>query len=390
MILFAALCLLKTSVPTVADKIFDAAQPGCAIINKWLPLFFVPNLILLPLVLKLGASEAARLAILLLGGAVVSLPLCAFAALGASGLSSASAPMPAPSAPAPPAGPAPKAFPDSLLRLLATSTSACAIISTAAFRSASPLAAPFRDAFLLGATGTGFVAGATLVPKAVQKVVHPLITCTAFTHLASFAFASAAALPYKAVVRSYLVPGGAPLAAPGNALLAMLGPATLSFGFSMYEKRTLLMASLPAVGGAITAASFGGLFGSAFLARVLGLSDALTRACLPRQVTAPLAIAISGLVGADPGIACTVVVLTGLMVANFGRAVLDALGVKDPVARGLAMGSAGHGIGTAATAVERAAFPFAAIAMVTNALVSTIICSIPMLRRALLNVAGVP
>ena len=51
-------------------------------------------------------------------------------------------------------------------------------------------------------------------------------------------------------------------------------------------------------------------------------------------MTAPLAIAISGLVGADPGIACTIVVLTGLLVANFGLAVLDAIGVTSPVARG--------------------------------------------------------
>ena len=39
------------------------------------------------------------------------------------------------------------------------------------------------------------------------------------------------------------------------------------------------------------------------------------------------------------------------------------LGVEAPVARGLAMGAAGHGLGTAAMVEEKQAFPFAAIMM---------------------------
>ena len=54
--------------------------------------------------------------------------------------------------------------------------------------------------------------------------------------------------------------------------------------------------------------------------------------------------------------------------ANFGAAALDAIKCKDPVARGLTMGAAGHGLGTAAmSASEPDAFPFAAIAMALNA-----------------------
>ena len=73
-----------------------------------------------------------------------------------------------------------------------------------------------------------------------------------------------------------------------------------------------------------------------------------------------------------------------------GLALLDAVGVTAPVARGLAMGAAGHGIGTAATAAEPAAFPFAAIAMVLNAVASTVLASIPPVRKALLSATGLP
>ncbi len=81
-------------------------------------------------------------------------------------------------------------------------------------------------------------------------------------------------------------------------------------------------------------------------------------------------------------------VVTGLLCANFGRAVLDTLGVESPVARGLAMGAAGHGLGTAAMAEEKEAFPFAAIAMALNAALSTVLVSVPTIRKLLLAAAG--
>jgi len=52
-----------------------------------------------------------------------------------------------------------------------------------------------------------------------------------------------------------------------------------------YEKRKLLVESLPAVAAATFVASVGGMFSSAFAARALGLSEGLRLACLPRQVT---------------------------------------------------------------------------------------------------------
>eukprot|EP00965_Chrysotila_dentata_P096786 3198823-Pleurochrysis_carterae.AAC.1 len=149
-----------------------------------------------------------------------------------------------------------------------------------------------------------------------------------------------------------------------------------------------MLQSAAAVGASTFTASTFGLFGSAAAARFLGLSAALRLAVIPRQVTAPLAIAISAMIGADPSLAATIVVVTGLIVANFGQSILDTIGVRSPVSRGLAMGCAGHGIGTAAIAQEKAAFPFAAIALALNAALSTILVSLPPVRRALLATAG--
>ena len=59
---------------------------------------------------------------------------------------------------------------------------------------------------------------------------------------------------------------------------------------------------------------------------MLGLPTNLRLATLSRNITSPLAMAICSLVGADPSLAIAIVVVTGVIGANFGPAVLDALG----------------------------------------------------------------
>jgi putative effector of murein hydrolase len=91
--------------------------------------------------------------------------------------------------------------------------------------------------------------------------------------------------------------------------------------------------------------------------------------------------------GADVSLAVTIVVLTGLFGANFGASILDAAGIKDAVARGLGIGAAAHGLGTAAFSNERDAFPFAAIGMALTASACTVLVSIPWVRKSVLSLA---
>ena len=228
------------------------------------------------------------------------------------------------------------------------------------------------------------------MPKRVQKVLHPLITAVATTQLAVALYAAAAGLPFLPTLRSYLLPAAPLLAAPGNLLVTLLGPATLSFAFLMFARRQLMAQSLPAVATVTGFAAATGLAGTALAGRLLAISAPVRLAAIPRLVTTPLAVVIASMLGADPSLAATIVVITGLLAANFGRALLDALGIRSPVARGLAMGAAGHGLGTAAMIDEKQAFPFAAIAMALNAAVSSVLISIPPFRRVIMGLAGVP
>ena len=178
------------------------------------------------------------------------------------------------------------------------------------------------------------------------------------------------------------------MAGAGDVLLFLLGPAVIALSMSMYGRKKLMKENISTVGASTLVSSFGGLYGTAAAVRLLGITNPTIRlSLLSRNITSPLAMAIASMLGADVSLAVTAVVLSGLFGANFGASILDAAGIKDPVARGLGIGAGAHGLGTAAFANEKDAFPFSAIAMVLTASACTILVSLPPIKRTILNLA---
>jgi putative effector of murein hydrolase len=271
---------------------------------------------------------------------------------------------------------------------LTVGSGAAAVAATKFNAYSSSLAGPFTALFLLSTTLNSFVFGARL-PKKFTKLVHPLVTCAGLTWTAAVIFASVTGQTFSSILESYKkgtlngINTGA-----GDVLLFLLGPAVVSLAVSMYERRKLMRENLPAVGTSIACSTLSGLFGTAFAVRFLGIvSPYLRLSLLSRNITSPLAMAIAGILGADVSLAVSIVVVTGLIGANFGASILDAFGVKDAVARGLGIGAAAHGLGTAAFANEPDAFPFAAISMALTATAATVAVSIPFIRKILVLIA---
>lgn len=55
-ILFATMIGLYSLDPSLGDAVYRVLSPGAAVLAKWLPVFFVPSLITLPLAQSLGSS----------------------------------------------------------------------------------------------------------------------------------------------------------------------------------------------------------------------------------------------------------------------------------------------------------------------------------------------
>jgi putative effector of murein hydrolase len=120
--------------------------------------------------------------------------------------------------------------------------------------------------------------------------------------------------------------------------------------------------------GSLTAALTAGA-----MAKFLQADAATVASIVPKSVTAPVAMGISQALGGIPSLAAVLAILTGMLGASIGPAVLD-------LARGLAMGTAAHGQGTARALQESdAAGAFAGLAMGVAALAMAVL--MPLLWR---------
>lgn len=158
----------------------------------------------------------------------------------------------------------------------------------------------------------------------------------------------------------------------------MLGPATVALAIPLYRqwsslKRHPIALSVSLITGSLTA-----VLSAIFIAKLGGVSDQALISIAPKSVTTPVAMGISETLGGLPSLTAVVVILTGILGASLGPWVLDKLHITNPMAKGLAMGTASHGIGTGrAIYMGDVAAAFSGLAMGLNGLATTIL--LPML-----------
>ncbi|WP_440055700.1 LrgB family protein [Pseudoalteromonas sp. T1lg65] len=88
---------------------------------------------------------------------------------------------------------------------------------------------------------------------------------------------------------------------------------------------------------------------SAFLlCRWFAAPEAISASMAALSVTTPITLLITELLGGIPAVAAIMVILIGVFGGVFGIALLSLLGVKQPQAKGSALGISCHAIGTAA------------------------------------------
>jgi putative effector of murein hydrolase len=266
------------------------------------------------------------------------------------------------------------------------------ILSMAATTAAadSALVSPLQMIFTLFFTVSSYIWGSRL-PNAFVKLCHPLVTASVLLLGLIRGLAFVTGRDYLKVLASYKTGTLSPLrAGAGDYLLYLLGPGVVAFAVSVYGKRSLLFSNLPMVLTAMMVSSVGGLFATGAFVRLIqlgGPNGSLVRlSVLARNVTMALAMALTDMIGGDVAIIALVVCLTGIIGASYGIPLLDAMGVTDPICRGLGIGSSAQGLGVASIAGEPDAFAFASVAMVLTAVAGTTIVSFPAVRNALIQV----
>ena len=124
-------------------------------------------------------------------------------------------------------------------------------------------------------------------------------------------------------------------------------PATVALAMQISRQWAVLRANaLPVLGGCVAGSvvSVGGVW---LLCGVLGIDGVAAASLLPKSVTTAIAMDLSVKGGGVPSLTVSAVVLTGMTSAVCSPLFLKMFRLGDPVAAGVAMGTAGHAIGTA-------------------------------------------
>ncbi len=133
----------------------------------------------------------------------------------------------------------------------------------------------------------------------------------------------------------------------GEVINMLLGPATAALALSIYRQKEVLRENfLPVLLGCL-AGSCASVGSTLALCKAFGLDEALTASLLPKSVTTPIAVELSAQGGGVAAITIVVVIFTGIAGAALAPGLLRLLGITDPMAQGVAIGTASHGIGTA-------------------------------------------
>lgn len=132
----------------------------------------------------------------------------------------------------------------------------------------------------------------------------------------------------------------------GDFIAMFLPPATAALALSIYRQYPVLKANLWPVllGSAVgSAVSIGRVVA---LCRLFRLEEQITASLLAKSVTTAIAIEITRQQGGIVPVTVAAVVFTGILGAVFAPALIKLFRVKDPVAAGLAIGTASHALGT--------------------------------------------
>ncbi len=127
----------------------------------------------------------------------------------------------------------------------------------------------------------------------------------------------------------------------------LLGPAVVGLAVPLYRQLDELRLNIDTILPAMATGAMAATASAVGIGWFLGGESLTIAALAPKSATAPVAMAIGQSIGAIPALCAVVAVLTGIVGACLGPLILDRLGIRDPQARGLALGTASHGIGTA-------------------------------------------
>lgn len=130
-------------------------------------------------------------------------------------------------------------------------------------------------------------------------------------------------------------------------LYYLLTPTTVCLAVPLYEQLKPLKENLFAIVLGIASGVTACLFSILGFAFILNFSETMYATILPKSITAAMAMGVSEELGGIPSLTVPIVIMTGITGNIIAELVCKIFRIKEPIAKGLAIGSASHAMGTA-------------------------------------------
>lgn len=126
----------------------------------------------------------------------------------------------------------------------------------------------------------------------------------------------------------------------------LLTPCTVCLGISLYTQLNKLKNHLGAILAGVAAGTATSLLMIWGLSVLFGLNHSITVSLLPKSVTTAMAQPLAEGAGGIGALATAAVIVTGIMGSILGPALCKLFRLKNEIARGVALGTASHVVGT--------------------------------------------
>ena len=127
----------------------------------------------------------------------------------------------------------------------------------------------------------------------------------------------------------------------------LLTPANICLAIPLYEQVSLLKKQWKAVVGGIVTGVITSMLCIFVMCLIMGLGHTEYVTLLPKSITTAIGMGVSEELGGYVTITVAVIIITGVFGNIIGEVVCKIFRINEPIAKGLALGTSAHAIGTA-------------------------------------------
>lgn len=163
----------------------------------------------------------------------------------------------------------------------------------------------------------------------------------------------------------------------GRVINFFLGPAVVAMAYPLYTQWDVIMRFKKTILSSVIVAMFAGMVSVVVLGLLFQLDEQMLRSFLPKSITSPVAIQISDAIDGIPQMTVLFVIIAGITGAIGGPGIYRLLKIDTPVSKGVAMGSAAHGIGVSKlTEYGELTLSIGSVAMTLSAILGSFLCPV--------------